>query len=262
MTRTVALTRHIAPLAHARPRQPPARPPRILPQRRNVSRKAMRRKARRVSPVSATDPTSPRRNGPAGGSPPDASTTTRRRKLLAAHGEATGRRVRRVARKNSSPSAAAPHAKKVRGKPDAPDAPDAGHAPHAFRRRRLATRRRVAAGSRSNRRPGPGVIHRVLACHSGNRLKPITYTSMTLKRHEQEAMHMINPEDEVIDDLRTSCTRDEAVIKMFGWMQGPIHKIDRATNDPLESNASTWSNSRALRFQKHCRNGEKPPGKH
>ena len=85
------------------------------------------------------------RNGPGGGSPPDASTTTRRPKLLAAHGEATGRRVRRVARKNSSPSAAAPHAKKVRGKPDAPDAPDAGHAPHGFRRRRLATRRRVAA---------------------------------------------------------------------------------------------------------------------
>lgn len=44
---------------------------------------------------------------------------------------------------------------------------------------------------------------------------------------------MINPEDEVTVNLRTSCTRDEAVIKMFGWMQGPIHKIDRATNDPL-----------------------------
>ena len=52
------------------------------------------------------------RNEPGGGSPPDASTTTRRPKLLAAHGEATGRRVRRVARKNSSPSAAAPHGKK------------------------------------------------------------------------------------------------------------------------------------------------------
>jgi len=33
---------------------------------------------------------------------------------------------------------------------------------------------------------------------------------------------MINPEDEIIVDLRTSCTKEEAVAKMLGWMQGPL----------------------------------------
>lgn len=33
---------------------------------------------------------------------------------------------------------------------------------------------------------------------------------------------MINPVDEVFIDLRTSCTRDEAVAKMLGWMKGNI----------------------------------------
>lgn len=48
-----------------------------------------------------------------------------------------------------------------------------------------------------------------------------------------EDEQMINAEDEVNIDLRTSCTRDEAVIKICGWMHGPIHKIDRETDDPL-----------------------------
>lgn len=34
---------------------------------------------------------------------------------------------------------------------------------------------------------------------------------------------MINPEDEIIVDFRTSCTKEEAVAKLLGWMQGPIH---------------------------------------
>lgn len=33
---------------------------------------------------------------------------------------------------------------------------------------------------------------------------------------------MINPVDEVFIDLRTSCTKDEAVAKMLGWMKGNI----------------------------------------
>lgn len=33
---------------------------------------------------------------------------------------------------------------------------------------------------------------------------------------------MINAEDEVHYDLRTSCTRDEAVAKLLGWMRGPL----------------------------------------
>ena len=33
----------------------------------------------------------------------------------------------------------------------------------------------------------------------------------------------MNPEDEVIIDLKTSCTKDEAVAKMMGWLKGPIH---------------------------------------
>jgi hypothetical protein len=37
-------------------------------------------------------------------------------------------------------------------------------------------------------------------------------------------MAMMNPEDEVLLDLRPSCTRDEAVAKLLGWMQGPIRK--------------------------------------
>lgn len=35
---------------------------------------------------------------------------------------------------------------------------------------------------------------------------------------------MILPEDEVIIDLKTSCTKDEAVAKMLGWMKGSIRK--------------------------------------
>lgn len=33
---------------------------------------------------------------------------------------------------------------------------------------------------------------------------------------------MISPLDQTIADLRTSCTKDEAVAKLIGWMQGPI----------------------------------------
>ena len=33
---------------------------------------------------------------------------------------------------------------------------------------------------------------------------------------------MINPEDEIIIDLSTSCTKEVAVAKLLGWMQGPI----------------------------------------
>ncbi|SDZ11710.1 hypothetical protein [Nitrosomonas halophila] len=35
---------------------------------------------------------------------------------------------------------------------------------------------------------------------------------------------MINPEDVIIPNLNTSCTVDEAVAKMLGWLQGPIRK--------------------------------------
>jgi hypothetical protein len=30
---------------------------------------------------------------------------------------------------------------------------------------------------------------------------------------------MINPEDEIIVDLSTSCTKEVAVTKLFGWMK-------------------------------------------
>lgn len=35
---------------------------------------------------------------------------------------------------------------------------------------------------------------------------------------------MIDPEDEIIIDFRTSCTKDEAVAKLIGWMIGPIRR--------------------------------------
>ncbi|MDO9273348.1 MAG: hypothetical protein Q7T94_10065 [Rugosibacter sp.] len=35
---------------------------------------------------------------------------------------------------------------------------------------------------------------------------------------------MINPEDEILVDIRTSCTKDEAVAKLLGWMQGHIRQ--------------------------------------
>lgn len=41
---------------------------------------------------------------------------------------------------------------------------------------------------------------------------------------------MIRPEDEIIVDLSGSCTKDEAVAKLLGWMKGPIRpKIIRMT---------------------------------
>ena len=33
---------------------------------------------------------------------------------------------------------------------------------------------------------------------------------------------MINPKDEMVPDLRASCTIDDAVAKLLGWMRGPI----------------------------------------
>lgn len=35
---------------------------------------------------------------------------------------------------------------------------------------------------------------------------------------------MHKPEDEVVIDIRTSCTKDEAVAKLLGWLQSPIQK--------------------------------------
>jgi len=35
---------------------------------------------------------------------------------------------------------------------------------------------------------------------------------------------MINSEDEILVDLRTSCTKEEAVAKMLGWLQGHIRQ--------------------------------------
>lgn len=35
---------------------------------------------------------------------------------------------------------------------------------------------------------------------------------------------MINSEDPIVVDLRTSCTKDEAVAKLLGWMRGPIRR--------------------------------------
>ena len=46
---------------------------------------------------------------------------------------------------------------------------------------------------------------------------------------------MINAEDEVTIDLRRSCTREEAAIKILGWMRGPIQKVASETDDPLNS---------------------------
>ena len=40
----------------------------------------------------------------------------------------------------------------------------------------------------------------------------------------KEQYPMSNPEDDVIISLRTSFTKDEAVAKLLGWMQGPITK--------------------------------------
>lgn len=49
---------------------------------------------------------------------------------------------------------------------------------------------------------------------------------------------MINPEDEIVIDCRTSCTTDEAVAKLLGWMQGDIrHKITKITNGRISKEA-------------------------
>lgn len=46
---------------------------------------------------------------------------------------------------------------------------------------------------------------------------------------------MINPEDEVIIDVSTSCTEDEAVAKMLGWMQGDRRlSFIKVTNDGID----------------------------
>lgn len=45
---------------------------------------------------------------------------------------------------------------------------------------------------------------------------------------------MINPEDEIIPDFGTSCTRDEAAALLLGWMQGPIrYKYIQVTTEGI-----------------------------
>ena len=34
---------------------------------------------------------------------------------------------------------------------------------------------------------------------------------------------MTNPEDDIVIDLRASCTKDEAIAKLLGWLKGPLH---------------------------------------
>ena len=36
------------------------------------------------------------------------------------------------------------------------------------------------------------------------------------------SINMINAEDDIIVNLRTSCTKDEAVAMLLGWLRGPI----------------------------------------
>ncbi len=45
---------------------------------------------------------------------------------------------------------------------------------------------------------------------------------------------MINAEDDVFIDVGSSCTRDEAVIKLLGWRRGAVQKIQEDSNDPIE----------------------------
>ena len=45
---------------------------------------------------------------------------------------------------------------------------------------------------------------------------------------------MINAEDDVFIDLRPSCTRDEAAIKLLGWRRGVVQKIQEGISDPIE----------------------------
>ena len=47
-----------------------------------------------------------------------------------------------------------------------------------------------------------------------------TQVNFALHIRQQGNPAVINPEDEVCFDLRTSCTEEEAVAKLLGWMQG------------------------------------------
>jgi hypothetical protein len=47
---------------------------------------------------------------------------------------------------------------------------------------------------------------------------------------------MINTEDEILIDIRTSCTKDEAAAKMLGWMRGSIRrKFVRVTEQGISA---------------------------
>lgn len=49
---------------------------------------------------------------------------------------------------------------------------------------------------------------------------------------------MINPEDKIYIDTRTSCTKDEAIAKLLGWMQGDIrHQYILITLDGVPADA-------------------------
>lgn len=49
---------------------------------------------------------------------------------------------------------------------------------------------------------------------------------------------MINPEDQIYIDERTSCTKDEAIAKLLGWMQGDIrHQYILMTSDGVPGDA-------------------------
>jgi hypothetical protein len=47
--------------------------------------------------------------------------------------------------------------------------------------------------------------------------------------------NMINAEDEIYYDLRTSCTCDEAVAKLLGWMRGPIRRRHLSVTEHSDS---------------------------
>lgn len=51
---------------------------------------------------------------------------------------------------------------------------------------------------------------------------------------------MVNPEDEIHIDFQTSVTKEEAVAKMLGWMQGPIYpKYIQVTENGISADQLT-----------------------
>jgi hypothetical protein len=55
---------------------------------------------------------------------------------------------------------------------------------------------------------------------------------------------MINAEDEIYIDLRTSCTRDVAAAKLLGWMKGHVRKVIPASEQG--DAADQWQNMCSL----------------